>query len=291
MEASSPAAQALRDGDPLKALKLLQDQIRSKPADAKLRVFLFQLLCVLGDWDRALNQLNVAGELDATTLHMVQTYREAIQCERLREQVFLGQRVPLLFGQPETWIALLIEAQLRAGRGEVEDAQRLRAEAFEQAPACSGTADGMAFEWIADADMRLGPVLEAIINGKYYWLPWMHMAKIDFDPPVDLRDSVWMPATVQFSNGGETVALIPTRYAGTDLSDPLLALSRKTEWNEPSPGFYTGVGQRLLTTDAGDLPLMDVRSIFINVPEGVATSDDAAEAPAASDAQGAAPAA
>ena len=71
----SQAEQVLRDGDPELALRLLTDQVRANPADAKLRVFLFQLLCVLGRWDRALNQLNVAGELDASTLAMVQTYR------------------------------------------------------------------------------------------------------------------------------------------------------------------------------------------------------------------------
>ena len=47
------------------------EQVRSEPANAKLRVFLFQLLCVNGDWDRALSQLNVAGELDAGTPVMI----------------------------------------------------------------------------------------------------------------------------------------------------------------------------------------------------------------------------
>ena len=62
-------------------------------------------------------------ELDAGTLPMVQTYREAIACETLRMQVFAGQKVPVLFGEPETWVALLIEALLRDGRGEADAAQ------------------------------------------------------------------------------------------------------------------------------------------------------------------------
>jgi len=71
MPSPSLAESALRDARPEHALKLLQEQIRSAPADPKLRVFLFQLLCVLGHWDRALNQLTVTGELDASTLAMV----------------------------------------------------------------------------------------------------------------------------------------------------------------------------------------------------------------------------
>jgi len=261
MSDPSDAEQALRLGDPQKALQLLQAQIRSAPADAKLRVFLFQLLCVLGQWERALNQLTVAGGLDASTLAMVQTYREAIQCERLREQVFLGKHAPHLFGEPEPWVALLIEAMLREGQGDLEDAQKLRDQAFDQAPGADGVVDDQSFEWIADADMRLGPVLEAVINGRYYWVPFTRLSKIDIEPPVDLRDSVWMIAHLVFSNGGESVALIPTRYAGTDFSQPLLAMARQTEWNELRPDFFVGVGQRMLTTNFGDLALMNIRAI------------------------------
>lgn len=274
MATPTAAEQALRDGDPQAAIKLLQTQIRAHPADAKLRVFLFQLLCVQGDWARALNQLNVAAELDAGTLAMVQTYRETIQCERLREQVFKGLKAPLLFGEPESWIALLIEALLREGRGDTADAAQLRAQAFDEAPATAGRAvgaegaDGGAapthvFEWIADADMRIGPVLEAVVNGKYYWVPWSRLAQVAIEPPTDLRDRVWMPATLTFANGGEAVAFLPTRYAGTDLTDPLLALARKTAWSEPQPGLFVGSGQRMLATDAGDLALMDLRQVTL----------------------------
>jgi type VI secretion system protein ImpE len=56
---------SLKNGDPAAALAQLQEQIKAQPANAKLRIFLFQLLCVLGQWERALNQLKVASGLDA----------------------------------------------------------------------------------------------------------------------------------------------------------------------------------------------------------------------------------
>lgn len=263
---------ALHGGDPAQALKLLQDQVRAKPADAKLRVFLFQLLCVTGQWERALNQLDVAAGLDASALAMAQTYREAIKCELLRAEVFKGKKVPMIFGQPEPWLALLIEALLREGQGDLAAAQKLRDQAFEQAPASAGTLDGAAFQWLADADMRLGPVLEAIINGKYYWVPFARLTRIDIEAPEDLRDTVWMPAHFVFENGGESVGLIPTRYPGSESADGLLALSRKTEWQESAPGVFTGLGQRLFTTDAGDKPLMDVRQVSLEAAPADAPS-------------------
>ena len=262
------AEQALKDGDAKRALELLTLQVRAYPQDAKLRVFLFQLLCVLGQWPRALNQLNVSLELDAGTLPMVQTYREAIACETLRLQVFAGQKAPMLFGEPETWVALLIEALLREGRGEADAARQLRAQALELAPTTTGTIDGRGFAWIADADTRLGPTLEAIINGRYYWLPWNRLAKVDIDPPEDLRDAVWMPAHFEFTNGGTVVGLIPTRYPDTVLeTGNQLALSRSTDWRETSPGIFVGLGQRLITTDIDDFGLMDIRSILLNAAD------------------------
>lgn len=264
----TPAQQALRAGDPQLALKLLQDQVRARPADAKLRVFLFQLLAVLGQWDRALNQLNVAGELDPSTLPMVQTYRATIPCERLRDEVFAGRKVPLLFGEPEPWLALLIEALLRAGRGEHAEAAALREQAFEQAPATAGEAETaagtQAFAWLADADMRLGPVLEAIVNGRYTWVPVHRLAEVRIEPPADLRDRVWTPVNLLFTNGGETVAFVPTRYAGTPYADGGLALARRTDFAEAAPGLHVGLGQRMFATDTGDLALMDLRRLTLS---------------------------
>src|SRR5690606_22968330 len=51
----------LKEGRPDEALQLLTAEVRTNPADAKRRVFLFQLLALLGQWERAQNQLNVCG--------------------------------------------------------------------------------------------------------------------------------------------------------------------------------------------------------------------------------------
>jgi len=260
--AATAAEQALRDGDPFAALKHLQNDVRARPADAKLRVFLFQLLCVLGQWERALNQLEIAATLDAGTLAMAQTYREAVRCEALRARVFEGGTAPMVFGEPEQWLAYLIEAMLLTGRGRTDDAGAMRAKAFEEAPESGGTVDDRAFAWIADADMRLGPVLEAVINGRYYWVPFARISRLDLEAPSDLRDVVWTPAHMLLENGGEAYGLIPTRYPGTEKrEDATLLLARRTEWQEPSPEFFCGFGQRVLTTDLGELSLMDLRQV------------------------------
>jgi type VI secretion system protein ImpE len=262
------AEQSLREGRVQDALAELQAQVRKEPANAKYRTFLFQLLAVLGQWERALNQLNVLGEMDAASLPMVQTYREAIRCERLRAEVFAGRRSPLVFGDPEPWVALLLEALRLAAEGHQTQAQASRDQAFEAAAATSGTLDGRPFAWLADADPRLGPVLEAIVNGRYYWIPFQRIRAIAFEQPADLRDYVWMPAQFTWANGGETVGLIPARYPGSPASaEPLVQLGRKTEWLEGEAGVYLGLGQRMLATDQGEYSLLDIRRIELNAGE------------------------
>jgi type VI secretion system protein ImpE len=253
------AQQLIRDGDLAGALAALQDAVRKNSADPKLRVFLFQLLSVLGQWNRALTQLNVAGELDAGALPMVQTYREAIQCEALRAEIFAGRRAPMLFGEPQPWMAQLAEA-LKLDASDASHAASLRAQAFESAPASPGSIDGQDFAWLADADGRLGPVLEAIVNGRYFWIPFMRIARIEIDPPTDLRDAVWTAATFTWTNGAQTVGLIPTRYPGSEEADDALRLARRTEWVGEA-GSERVLGQRMFTSDGGDYPLMDVRLI------------------------------
>ena len=177
---------------------------------------------------------------------MRETVGHAIRCELMRAKVFAGQRTPMVFGQPDEWLALLIESLLQKGKGDPGLADDLAARAFDAAPEVSGKLDGQAFSWIADADSRLGPVIEACVNGRYYWVPFSRLSSITFDPPEDLRDCVWTPAQLMFSNGGETVALVPTRYPGSESSsDGAICLARKTEWQDAGNERWFGLGQRV----------------------------------------------
>jgi type VI secretion system protein ImpE len=288
------AEERLRSGNLAEALAELQADVRREPANPKKRVFLFQLLCLLGRWDRALTQLQVLADMDPSASAMVQTYGPALKCEELRREVFAGKRSPLLFGQPEEWMALLLEAARLTGQGNHQAAAELRGRAFEAAPATPGTVtvsqgapppQGSAeapppeeplaapapFAWIADGDARMGPMLEAVINGRYYWVPFVRLRQIQVERPADLRDLVWAPASLILANGGETVALIPTRYPGSeDSEDGATRMARKTTWTEQGADVFLGLGQRVLMTDQGELPLLDVRTIALEEAEAPA---------------------
>jgi type VI secretion system protein ImpE len=242
-----------------------QNSVRSDPANAKRRIMLFQLMVLSGQWDRALTQLYVIKEMDAEADAFVRTYREVIRCELFRKEAFGGTRTPLVLGEPQEWIARLTEAARLLGEGKVAEAAALRAAAFEAAPGVSGRLNDVPFEWIADADVRMGPVCEAMLNGKYYWIPFDRLARIEVEAPSDLRDLIWAPAKLTFQNGGEQVAFLPARYPGSELAeDDEIRLCRKTEWRDLGADTHIGMGQRMFATDVGETALLEARVVELN---------------------------
>jgi type VI secretion system protein ImpE len=243
-------------------LSELMQQVRKQPTDAKLRIHLSQLCMVVGQWERALSQLQAVALMDAASLPFAQMYREAIRCERLRERVFAGELSPPALGQPPHWFALLAQALAHRARGQHAAADALQLEALDLAEACAFEVNGDRVEWLADADSRLGPVLELIVNGQYYWVPLEDIESLKVDPPVDLRDLVWISAHLTLRNGGQHPVLIPTRYPGSaESGDDALARSSLTRWDALSDDAWAGLGQRMLASDRADFPLLDIRSL------------------------------
>lgn len=239
-------------------------EVKAQPTKASLRTYLFQLLSVLGLWDRALQQLQVAAQLDAAAIPMAQTYREAIRSELLRAEIFKGLRAPTFLGAPPEWGGLLVESLRLMSLGQNDAADAARTAAFDKATETSCLVDNESCAWIADADSRLGPILEVIANGQYYWLPFEHINEIRIEAPVDLRDLVWLPAQLVLANKGEHIALIPSRYVGSESAgQDALKLGRLTEWEEIGDAAWRGLGQRTLVSDKGEHPILTVRRITI----------------------------
>ena len=177
--------------------------MRKRPGDAKLRIFLFQLLAVMGQWERALTQLKVAADLDPTTLPMVQTYRtRPAHARAMRSDGVRGQapRRHCSASPPMDGAA----GARRCGssrQGQFEAGRTLRERAFEDAPATAAERiDGKLFAWIADADSRLGPMLEAD-HQRSLLLDPVRTARgaSQFEKPADLRDLAWMPVDADAS--------------------------------------------------------------------------------------------
>ena len=255
------AEEFLKVGRLDEALNTIQKVVREDPVNPRPRIFLFQLLGVVGEWRRAGTQLRVLSEMDSDSMVLARIFEPVLQCESVRADVFAGQLTPSILGQPPQWLSHLVQALEHFGKGNFKAGDESRHRAFEGAPMSGGTINGEPFDWIADADERLGPVLEVILQGRYYWIPFCCIRQVIMEPATDLRDLVWAPAHFVWVNGQQASGHIPTRYSGTEHAvDASLKLSRKTEWLEEN-GIHLGLGQRVFATDRNDYPLLEIRKI------------------------------
>jgi type VI secretion system protein ImpE len=232
--------------------------VKSRPADASARMQLFRLLAVTGQWTRAENQLDVAGNLDKTLALTVLAHRHALSCEQFRKEVFAGTRAPLFLGEPDRGSALLAQALTLTGGS----AHSMRTEAMESLETSAGSINAETFDWLSDADSRLGPTLEVYLDGKYYWVPFTRVLSLEINEPTDVLDLVWASAELVLRGGVPQAVLLPTRYPGSELSDDdALRLARRTDWISLGEEQYSGLGQRMFASNQSEVALLDTRLV------------------------------
>ncbi len=204
------AKELLTAGQLDEAVRTLTQEVKARPADTSLRIFLFELLCFQGDFDRAVKQLDVIaaqGNVMDTAL-AVQIYRDLIAAERMRQQVFHDGALPQFFLSPPPYAdryVVLVKKMAQAPG----DAVSLLAEAEEQFPATAGRFGDRAFSSFRDADDRLGPVLEVFHEGKYLWLPHAQIRRLQVTQPKSLRDTIWAHAKIETDEGSVGDVFLP----------------------------------------------------------------------------------
>jgi type VI secretion system protein ImpE len=253
----------LRAGDLGGARAALATELRRTPQEAKLRQFFWQLLAVHGEWDKAEQQLRTLATTEPKAMMLGSVYNQALAAMRLRARVMTGEvRATSLVGS-EPWVEGLLNTLQAFGRGDADASARSEA-ALAEAPATPGTMDGQPFEWIADADQRFGPMLEAIIGEHYGVVPFAAIKRLKISEPSDLRDTVWLPVEIETRGGQVSMAFVPALYPNTETSgDGELMLARRTDWVERN-GIETGIGQRLLSTDGPEEGILSVREIRLD---------------------------
>lgn len=258
------ADQLLKDGDVDGARAALVDTVRSNPSSQPARMFLFQLLCVAGEWEKARRQLAALAQLSPEAQMLSVAYGQAIDAEAEREAVFAGRSRAVQLVASD-WAEPLTLAIEHFAKGEIEQGDAARDQAFEAAPSAAGELDGTRFEWLADADGRFGPAFEAIIAGRYGIVPFDVIERVESEGPRDLRDIVWYPVQIAFKDGQSVAAMLPARYPGSEQAEEISErLARSTGWVD-RPWGQAGSGQRLLTL-AGeeDRGLLSLRSLVFD---------------------------
>lgn len=252
----------LRAGDLTGARSALVEIVRSRPSDAQARMFLFQLLAVAGEWEKARNQLQAMAQLSPEAQMLSVAYGQAIDAEATRAAVFAGTARIDVLANADGWAGQLAAAIELLAMGDAEAGIAARDAAFDAAPDATGRFNAIAFDWISDADGRFGPAFEVIIAGRYGLVPFDAIEKIKCEGTRDLRDLVWLPIQLGMKSGQSIAAFLPSRYPGSEAS-PVTAeqLGRATSWH-PTAWGEAGRGQRIWSlSDGEDHGLLSLKTL------------------------------
>ena len=128
----------LASGDLAAARGALVQSVRENPGDLRARMFLFQLLLLTGEWQKAETQLRSLAQTspDAQMLNVV--YAQAIAAEMSRADAFKGKAPFVCLSQQSPWLMQLADALGELARGNAADAAALRDQAFDTAPPTPG---------------------------------------------------------------------------------------------------------------------------------------------------------
>lgn len=230
---------------------MLVETLRSRPDDQQARMYLFQLLCIGHEWAHARAQLRVLEAQSPEARVLSVAYGQAIDAMLNREVALAERHTMPLHVAAEGWVRDFLEAP-DMGR---------RTEALAAAPDTPGEVDGRAFERIFDGDLRFGPMIEAIVAGRWGLIPFAAIESIVSAGPVDLRDLVWLPAEIQLRHGPRLAGLLPATYPDAPEAGDAHRLARRTDWLD-ADGGVRGIGQRVWTlSDDTDVSLLDFRHL------------------------------
>lgn len=239
-----------------------QSRAKAAPADINARSTLWQVFAARGELDRARKQLDMMLSLDASWAMEVQGCHSLLDAEARRNAVFSGVDVPTCLGLPPPWFGSLASALRLLAQGHQTAAGELLAQVQTGAQPCTGALNDLPFAWVCDGDVRLGPCLEVIAQGKYVWVPFASVRRLVCEAPQELRDLIWLPAKLDIDDSGSLDVFVPARYPGAESDEHRLA--RRTDWTELGGDLYIGHGQKCLSTDVDLTGLLDLRSLRID---------------------------
>lgn len=240
-----------------------KQRVLATPNDLPARSALWQVLAARGELDRAHKQLDAMVAIDSGWSMEAAACQALLRAEVERERVLSGAAAPVCLGPPPAWFDdLRGTLPLLAQASAAADALPRLARAQQADEPRSGTVNGQAFGWLCDGDARLGPCLELIVRGSYFWVPWSRISRLRSRAPTEIRDRLWLHAYVEFGDEGATEVFLPARYPGAAGDEQRLA--RVTEWVALGDDLYLGRGQKTLLTDSGEHGLLDIRELVFD---------------------------
>jgi type VI secretion system protein ImpE len=247
------------------AIEALSQELRKHSLETGSRVFLAELLCVVGELERADTQLDLLVDQTPENAVGIAQFRQLIRAEQARRQFFEESRLPELVEPPSDLLKLYLKASVSLLDGDADEARRLLEQAENERPQPKGTWNGADFDDLRDLDDLTAGVLEVLTcTGKYYWIPLDRVSRLQFVPPACPRDLLWREARLDSAGGLEGQVFVPAIYHTTAVADETVRLGRRTDWTGSEGGPVRGLGQRMFLVGGEALGVMTLEELVID---------------------------
>lgn len=254
----SPQAKCLSGAPLSEQIECISTHLRAQPTTASHRWALFQLMCVTGEWPRAIQQLQTWAKLEPGQVETAQVYRDLIRAESWRKQVVDGHVRPGFVFEPTAWVEGLLNALRLAACEQSEQADDAREAALDTAPTVAVRIPQGPADWIVDSDSRFGPVCEVVTAGHYRWVPIADLVAWRVSRPTKLVDLVWAPCTLTLVDQSVVHGFMPARYPGSETGDDAVRLGHKTVWQAHGRTGVIGFGRKTWITNQDDFSLFEL---------------------------------
>ena len=169
---------------------------------------------------------------------------------------------PEFLAAPPEHIRLRLLGMTQLADGASAEAAESFQQANDQAPALKGTLNDKPFEGLRDGDDCLGPVLEVLSKGRYFWVPFEQIESVTMSAPRFPRDLLWIRADLETKEGDAGPVFLPSLYPGTSQeTDAQLKLGRLTDWR--GEAIVRGVGLKTFFVGDQESGILDWRSLEI----------------------------
>jgi type VI secretion system protein ImpE len=260
------ARELIRAGKLGEARARLVAEVKAAPADAGRRTLLFQVLCLLGEWDKAARHLDTVAAQNLQSEVAAHAYRNLVQAEKQREEVFTANRRPAFMPEMPAYAEAFFGVWELIAGGRFKEAEAAHASIFEKMPLPSGTLNSTPFTGFRDTHSFLAPFLETFVHDRYVWVPISAVRELTFAPPKTLFDTMWMTCHLTTWEGLAMNCCLPVLYPLSHRhEDDRVKLGRMTDWTSAGGLFVRAQGQHVFEVGGEDVNLLDIRELVFSL--------------------------
>ncbi|MCC5853766.1 MAG: virulence protein SciE type [Alkalimonas sp.] len=250
--------ESIVQGHLLEAKQRLESLLKDDPLSLDLRSIYVELLCVIGELDKADQQLDMMVRQHPDCLMGAVNLRQLIRAQTARQDFYQGGMTATLFGEADASFEALLSLHLALREGDLTAAQQAAEQLESLRQPAQFELNGNTVQEVRDLDDSLAGYLELLgTDGKFYLAKFSEIESLELQPAKSIIDMAWRRVNISIVDGPQGEAFLPVCYIASD--SELSRLGRETDWRQLGDHLVTGVGQKMLLVDEQALPLTQLR--------------------------------